>query len=386
MFSSSPKTIPPFGRIFCALFFFWIFSSVGCSAQWTQDLIRKLTISPTDTVSLVFFGDIMQHGMQIKDAEDRGFNYRPCFAAMIPAMQAADLTIANIETTFAGRPYTGYPVFSAPDPLLPQLKEFGVGVLLTANNHIGDKGVLGLKRSLHLLDSTGVSHTGLFRSAEERQQRYPLMVERKGIRIAFLNCTYGTNGFTIPLPYLVNRLDTVQMAQDIRKAQRQGADFIVACMHWGDEEKLQYNDRQKALAEFLFRHGVDMVIGAHPHVPQDMELRYHPNGEIKQVLAYSLGNMVSNQPFPNTQIGLKLEIKLIKSGFYKRIYSFTHEWIVTEWQVEGGLRRHYILPLEQAGKVSESVRISPEGRPRGTVDFVINELPGKRVYSIQKQK
>jgi Putative enzyme of poly-gamma-glutamate biosynthesis (capsule formation) len=364
----------------------YFFSFGHCAAQWAQDLVRKLTVSPADTVSLVFLGDIMQHGMQLIDAKARNYDYMPCFAGIAPLMQAADLAVVNLETAFAGQPYTGYPVFSSPDTLVPQLKASGADLLLTANNHIGDKGGPGLKRSLQVFDSTGVLHTGTFRSAEERQQRYPLMVERKGIRLAFLNYTYSTNGFTIPLPYIVNRIDTVQIAEDIQKAKRQGADFIIAGMHWGEEYQLKQSAGQQALAAFLVRHGVDLIIGSHPHVPQGMELLYYPNGEIKHVIAYSLGNVISNQPFPHTQIGLCLKIGLIKSGLSKRIYTFTHEWIASEHRQEGGIRTFYAIPLAQSSVKSESIHILPDGSPRGTVDFVTDSIPGKKSYTLKIQK
>ena len=373
-------------RHFFLIFFLWLFSVTDTSAQLAQDLVRKLTLSPSDTVSLVFLGDIMQHGQQLIDAHARNYDYMPCFAGIAPLMQAADLAVVNLETVFAGRPYSGYPVFSTPDTLVPQLRASGAGLLLTANNHIGDQGAKGLKRSLQVFDSTGILHTGTFRSEAERQQRYPLMVERKGIRMAFLNYTYSTNGFRIPLPYIVNMIDTLQIAEDILKAKRRGADFIIACMHWGEEYQLKQSAGQEALAAFLLRKGVDMIIGSHPHVPQGMELRYYPNGEIRHVIAYSLGNVISNQPFPHTQIGLCLKIELIKSGFYKRIYTFTHEWVVAEHRREENRRTFYAIPLEQSSVKSESIHIRPDGSPRGTVDFVVDSLPGKKTYTLKIQK
>ncbi|MDR2586005.1 MAG: CapA family protein, partial [Prevotellaceae bacterium] len=251
---------------------FWIFSLVigiaihtlEVDAQDAASWVRKLYAPQADTVSLIFLGDIMVHGMQLTSAKnEKGYSFLHCYEPIAPRLIKADLSIANIETAFAGPPYTGYPLFSTPEILVSELKESGIGLLLTANNHLCDQGEKGLRRSLHLFDSIGISHTGVFRSPQERDQRYPLLIGIKGIRIAFLAYSYGTNGFTVPKPYVVNLIDTAIISKDINKAKRLSPDFIIACMHWGEEYQIEPNARQKELAKFLHDSGVDIIIGAH---------------------------------------------------------------------------------------------------------------------------
>jgi len=344
-------------------------------AQDASSWIRKLYIPQTDTLSLIFMGDIMQHGMQLTAAKTTdGFDWLPCFAPIAPRLKGADLSVANIETVFAGAPYTGYPIFSSPDALVSDLKASGIGLLLTANNHICDQGKKGLQRSLNLFDSIGIQHTGVFRSPEERDQRYPLLITMKGIRIALLAYSYGTNGFAVPNPFVINLIDTSLIAADLLKAKRLRPDFTIACMHWGAEYQVRQSAHQEMLADFMIWKGVDIVMGSHPHVPQGMEVRYHSNGQIKNVVAYSLGNVVSNQPFPHTQIGVLAEVKLIKNGFYKAIASFDWEWIVTEHRREEGRRQFYVLPLDQATQSSASITIQPDGSPLPSLRYYTDTL------------
>src|SRR5688500_14521852 len=175
--------------------FFLMFSFLaGVVGAWAQDTTR---------LSLVFLGDIMQHDSQIADAYDVSsgvYDYTPCFQYIKPYIEAVDLAIGNLEVTLAGKPYKGYPQFSAPDELLVAMKNIGVDVLVTANNHCVDRGRAGLERTIAMLDSFGIQHTGTFRSQAEKNKVHPLIVERRGFKLALLNYTYGTNGLPVSKP------------------------------------------------------------------------------------------------------------------------------------------------------------------------------------------
>ena len=377
----------------CLLLILTIVTSVYGSpsflhAQDAASWIRKLHTRQPDTVSLVFIGDIMQHGPQLTAAKtNEGYNYLPCFAAITPRLQSADFAVANIETVFGGAPYSGYPIFSSPDALIPDLKASGIQLLLTANNHICDQGAKGLNRSLNLFDSVAILHTGVFRSLEERDERYPLLIIQKGIRIVLLAYSYGTNGFSVPHPFVFNHMDTTLIANDIQKAQLMRPDFIIACMHWGEEYQLHQNMRQEVMAAFLKNKGVDIIIGSHPHVVQGMEVTYNHLNEIQHIVTYSLGNVVSNMTLPHTQIGLLAEVKLIKDGFYKGIASFDYEWIATEQRREEGIRKYYVLPIDQCTMPSASIVIQPDGTPLPTLRFQTDTISSQRTikYTIWKK-
>lgn len=131
-------------------------------------------VAPDSTsVTLIFAGDIMQHGPQISAAwsdEDSAYNYHPCFSYVKPIIQTFDIAIANLEVTLAGPPFTGYPQFSAPDALAAAALEAGFDVLATANNHSCDRGNAGLLRTILVLDSLGIARTGTFADSSDLQK------------------------------------------------------------------------------------------------------------------------------------------------------------------------------------------------------------------------
>ena len=223
--------------------------------------------------TLLFVGDLMQHSPQFKRAQqaDGSFNYDICFGDVKPFIEAADIAIGNLEVTLGGPPYTGYPCFSAPDDWLWAIKKTGFDVLTTSNNHCLDRGRRGLERTLMMTDSAGFQTLGTYRNAEERQKRYPLLVEKNGIRFAFLTYTYDMNGFEVEEPNVVNVIDTILMKKDILVARSMRPDMIIAIMHWGTEYKLLPDNDQQSCAQWLLEQGVDHIIGGHPHVIQPTE-------------------------------------------------------------------------------------------------------------------
>jgi poly-gamma-glutamate capsule biosynthesis protein CapA/YwtB (metallophosphatase superfamily) len=271
--------------------------------------VNALQAQDTARVSLLFLGDIMQHESQLQGAYDSRtgrYDYAECFRLMKSYFTEADITIGNLEVTLGGKPFTGYPQFSAPDELAVALRDAGVDVLVTANNHSVDRRKKGLERTIRILDSLGIQHTGTFRDSAHRAAAYPMMMTKYGMRIALLNYTYGTNGIPITKPNIVNLIDTAQIRVDLAAAKHQLADAIVVFMHWGDEYQLLPNRDQKNLASFCFRNGATLVIGAHPHVLQPMEW----NPEANQLVVYSLGNFVSGQRTRNRDGGAMLQVTM----------------------------------------------------------------------------
>ena len=204
------------------------------------------SIFPTDTLRLLFVGDLMQHQGQINAARtSTGYDYSTCFAYVKEEIKKADLSIANLEVTLGGKPYKGYPAFSAPDEFLTAIHDAGFNVLVTANNHSLDRGKSGLERTIQLIDSLKVPHAGTYINADEREKKYPLVLEKNGFRIALLNYTYGTNGIPVTPPNIVNYIDTAIIAKDIEESKAMKPDAIIACMHWGIEYQSLPDKEQK---------------------------------------------------------------------------------------------------------------------------------------------
>ena len=285
-------------------------------------------VTQVDSLSLIFMGDIMGHDPQIESAfnpEKGTYNYEGVFRKVSHIIKAADFAIANLEVTLAGKPYAGYPQFSSPDALAVACKKNGIDVLVTANNHSCDRAKKGLLRTIHVLDSLEIPHTGTFKDSTERNNKNLLILDKNNIRVGLLNYTYGTNGLPTPKPTMVNRIDTLTMLSDIKKSQADSLDKLIVMIHWGPEYQSQPSKKQVEIAEVLFRNGVDIIVGSHPHVLQKMEYTQAKEDDNEHFIAYSLGNFVSNQRTRKRDGGamLKLtlrkeneDVKISNSGYY----------------------------------------------------------------------
>lgn len=283
-------------------------------------LAQMSAVAQTDTLRLIFTGDIMGHTPQISSAEkvkNREYDYKPCFQYVKPLLEQADLAIGNLELTLPGKPpYTGYPMFRSPDALASALKDAGFDILVTANNHANDSRALGVANTAQTLRDLGFLQTGTFKNQRDRDAFYPLMVYKNGFKIALLNYTYGTNGIPTEAPTIVNLIDTVQMKADLAEARARKPHFIIVFVHWGLEYQLTQNKDQEQTARFLIRNGADMIIGSHPHVAQPIQKERvtMPDGSKKEaVVVYSLGNFISNQTQPHTDGGIMYQVDLLKT-------------------------------------------------------------------------
>ena len=241
---------------------------------------------------------------------------------MKPYIEAADIAIGNLEVTLGGPPYSGYPCFSAPDDWLWAIKETGFDVLTTSNNHCLDRGKRGLERTLMMTDSADMLTLGTYRNAEERQQRYPLLVEQNGIRFAFITYTYDMNGFEVEAPNVVNVIDTTQMKRDILVARTMHPDVIIAIMHWGTEYKLLPDSYQRFHGQWLLEHGVDHIIGGHPHVIQPTEYVPYADKPDYHLVVWSQGNFISNMSAPHTTEGTMITLTFRKTGLVTRLTEY----------------------------------------------------------------
>ncbi|MDE5808653.1 MAG: CapA family protein [Muribaculaceae bacterium] len=273
-----------------------------------------ITTASTPEAVILFAGDAMQHEAQLQAAQNSSknhidYDYSECFTEIESAIKQADYAVVNLEVPLGGAPYSGYPMFGAPDSYAVSLKDAGFDMFLTANNHTLDRRDKGLRRTVHVLDSLGVDHIGTYRNKAARDSVLPFLKEIKGFSVGFLNYTYGTNGIKIKENTVVDYIDTALISRDIDALRANGAEIITVALHWGIEYDLLPNQKQKELANFLTDKGVDMIIGGHPHVIQPMEMRINKTGK-KTFLVYSLGNFISNMKTDDTRGGAIARVKL----------------------------------------------------------------------------
>ena len=167
-------------------------------------------VAENATFTMAVTGDIMCHNTQFADAKTaNGYDFSYVFEDIKKYIQTADIAIGNLETTFTGSQagYSGYPTFNTPEILASNLKDIGFDVLTTSNNHSLDKGYKGVESTIKYLDEADIAHTGTFTS--EESQNTILYKSIKGVKIAFLSYTYGTNGIPVPSgkEYCINLID-----------------------------------------------------------------------------------------------------------------------------------------------------------------------------------
>jgi len=298
-------------------------------------------------ITLLFAGDIMQHMPQVEAAWNSDLNtyiYDSCFRYIRPILSEADLAIANLETTLAGKPYSGYPAFSSPDGLIHGLLNAGIDIVGTANNHCCDRGRTGIERTVFVLDSLGMMHMGTYKNTETYKKHNPLIISTRGFRLAFLNYTYGTNGIPVPENNIVSLIETERIVQDLKAAKDSVADMTIVFIHWGEEYQRQPNAFQKNTADLLFANGADVIIGSHPHVIQPMEWRRHDTLKKDQLVVWSLGNYVSNQRKRYTDGGTMFALTLLKEKGKASIKNAEYllTWVFNPFINER--RQYYILP------------------------------------------
>ena len=285
-----------------------------------------------DQAEIVFAGDAMQHQAQLDAArcKDGTYDYSKCFEEIAPYIRTADYAVVNLETPVGGSNFTGYPCFNAPVSYARALSDAGFDLLLTANNHTLDRRDKGLHVTIDSLDNVGIQHIGTYHCSASRDSIMPFVKDISGIKVGFLNYTYGTNGIEIKGEAVVDYIDRDLISRDLAKLRDAGAEILTVAVHWGDEYHLIENSAQRSLADFLVGEGVDLIIGGHPHVIQPMEVRHNSSLDKDVLVVYSLGNFISNMKTRDTRGGAIVKVNLVrdrdgvarfKSAGYKLVFT-----------------------------------------------------------------
>lgn len=345
------------------------------------------------TFTMTALGDSLCHNTQYWDAYNKEtgvYDFSYVYEDIMSYTKASDITIGSLETTFAGedRGYSNYPTFNTPDSLAEALKNIGVDIISLAGNHALDYGYTGLCRTIDVLDNVGISHLGTYKTAEDQEK---ILVQNvKGLNIAFINYTYGTNG--IPLPsgkdYCVNLIDKDLIKKQIEQAKSQNIDIIVACMHWGTEYRTTANSEQEELADFLFENGVDIILGNHPHVLEPMEKRIItlPDGTEKEVfVVYALGNFTADQRDEITRDSAILNLTITKNSDNKiSIDKVNYVPIYMYKNSNASLHKFKILDIEKTiaaydSGLNTSIGLTTYNNLKKQLDK-IRSILGKEIY------
>ena len=361
-------------KIFCALLFLFlivlVISNISHAPKNLQTSNHPSSESSVQqeeqkdtTISMAVVGDIMCHSPNYKDAYNastKKYDFSTFFPQIKSYISNADIAVGNLETTFAGgnKAYSGYPTFNSPPQLAKDVQDLGIDVLTTSNNHSMDSGYNGVINTIDTLDDLGISHTGTFKSEEDKNKI--LIKDVNGVKIAFLSYTYGTNGIAIPKgkEYCINLIDKDLIKKQLESAKAQNPDVICVSMHWGIEYKLQPNTEQTDLADYLFENGADIILGSHPHVLEPMEKRTVTlsDGTKKDgFVIYSLGNFISAQKDKYTKDSIILNLKITKhSQGNITIDSYDYTPIYMQDNGANATNRYELVDLEKKIKDYEN--------------------------------
>lgn len=276
------------------------------------------TTAPTEpyvisTASIGTAGDVLMHTPLITAALfDGEYNFDNIFTYASDYFESYDYMVANLEVSLGGpdKPYQGYPTFNCPDEIADAVKKAGIDMLLTANNHSYDMGHDGFMRTQQVLEEKGIDHMGT-RSSEDA----PIyqVKDINGIKVGMVCYTYDTtsetsgrlslNGIVLKEAdrELVNSFDYANLDPFYEEFEgvladmkADGAETVIAFIHWGYEYHLNPIKYQKNMAQKLCDMGVDVIVGGHPHVLEPFETLTSENGNTTYCL-YSTGNLISNQ-------------------------------------------------------------------------------------------
>ena len=306
-------------------------------------------------MTIVFGGDYMQHSPQLNGAllAAGGYDFTPTLRYMDSLWSSADFVALNFETTVGDALYTGYPTFKSPVECMSALKECGVDIIFTANNHCCDGGGRGLVRTIDCADSLGLLHLGTYKDSVGYANNRVVYIEKDDIRVALLNYTYGTNGIPVPRGRVVNMIDTMVIKQDLELASE--ADVRVVSIHWGDEYQRMPNSNQRRLGARLHDWGADVIVGTHPHVVQPAEIFRSDDGNaIDGVLFYSLGNFISNQRDRYRDGGLNVKLYIGKGGDGEIFLGVESVPVWVYKYYDSGAYRYSVVPSYMDGRVEMS--------------------------------
>lgn len=285
-------------------------------------------------VSFVAVGDNLMHQVLLDEAKtENGYDFRKYYTHIQSYIQKVDLAFVSQETILGGdkRGAKGYPVFNTPDSMASALHDVGFDVVNGATNHALDQGEEGLLHSIEVFKQyEDMTYIGLYDSKEKRDSIE--VIEKDGIKIAFLSYNQLTNKHNLPQPYSMNLFDEKLIQKDIEDA-KEISDFIIVSCHWGNEYDIKANDFQKRYALLMADLGVDVIIGTHPHTLQPVEYIDGKNGH-RTLVAYSLGNFISGMMEEETQLGGMLSLDFVKKGNECLIENVTLTPLINHYEID----------------------------------------------------
>ena len=369
-------------------------ASVGAAASATPGAGGATGADPSPTPSAAptearftigYAGDVLTHMPVMDDTAGGGGDIEPLIAAARPWSEGVDLALCGMEVPVApdGVP-SGYPMFGSTTAVVDALSRSGWDGCATASNHSWDQGFDGVVATADALRADSMGYSGTNRTQAEAAAPYQLYELTRGgmtVTVAQLSTTYGLNGFSADPDWAVNLNDVAWVDAQARAAREAGADVVVLHTQLGEEYSPDPVPAQTEFAQAVAQTGqVDVLFGAHPHVPETNELLPGGPGGRGMWVSYSAGNFISNQSEDLgtilVGIGLFVWVDVVVTQDADGTRSTSVEalhWHPFTVDLNGG-HRLVDLAAAQQGRVPEGATLSAEeiGRRWQAVTDVVN--------------
>ena len=361
-------------------------------------------VYPEKDITIGSTGCMLLHSPFIDSYPDAEGNYdfSTIYKYITPYYSAPDFMTCEFEGSLAGPDagYSGYPLFLSPDVIIENIKDSGVDLQFLATNHVYDGGSDGFHRTMQVYDEKNIAFSGIRENSTAKQY---VVEEINGIKVGFIDYVYetdgeGTNLNGIPLMQedwdLVNSFDYndldsfyKEIQSNIASMKSEGAQFIIAQMHWGIEYQLEEADYQDEMAQKLCDLGVNAIIGGHPHCEQPIDVLDTSDGSGHMFCIYSEGNALSNQrtylmdemPTGHTEDGAMVTLTLHQNGDGSveiKDIDLLPTWVYRYQDNDGS--KYYILPLDDVENLEKTTGISDiQQEAQDSYDRTMEELgPG----------
>lgn len=299
------------------------------------------------TSSMVMVGDALIHGA-VYGAYRSGnsYNFKNIFKYTKDIFKSYDLAYYNQETILGGKKLglSTYPQFNSPQEVGDAFVDAGFDLVSLATNHTLDRmydcGLKAITNSRNYWNKQeNVIAAGSYTSKEEREKLQ--IGESNGITYTLLSYTMSTNGIPVPSgkDYVVDVYSKNKVKNDIEHYKGK-VDVIMVAMHWGNEYQHYPSTTQKDVAKYLASLGVNIIIGAHPHVVQPIDFI----GDT--LVIYSLGNFVSSQIGVEKLTGL-MASTTIKKEVYHGKTKITFEDVVGDLIYTNKNNKYVVYPYSK---------------------------------------
>lgn len=252
-------------------------------------------------VTLTAAGDVLIHRTVATAADQHDDGFRGLLEALgetiAEVAPAPSVSLVNLETPLTEQYVSPFnanpPVLGSPPELAGALAAVGVDLVTVANNHATDQTIAGLVDTVTTARAAGLGVVGAGADAEAALA--PWITERGGVRLGFIgvarHVNRGAGGRGAPMVIPLLRHEEPLLAAIGRL--REQVEVVVVVVHWSHDFARRPSRPQRSLARRMIEAGADLIIGSGPHVVQEVERLPSARGEA--LVAYSLGNLISNQ-------------------------------------------------------------------------------------------